>query len=423
VIRAGLRLLLAVQCVRHAVVLANIAASQRFLRQDEPRATGAYGDVPIAVVLPLLREQSTIREAVAHFRSMLREEDLLMLVTTARETARAGAATGTPALAAALADGERVRHLHLEDPEGRKGDQINLAAAALRLAGGDTDDRRLVVIYDADSRPPRDSLRAFAEAASAHPRVDVYHQSALFEVRAVDLSRWERAVAHAGALRANRFVLAYEVPRLRSRSPHAGVLRSRAAQLTYGHVSGHGLGVRLAFLLERPMPVGTLMEDMHYSFELAVDGIPVVPLASLDRSEVPGSWRQQFRQAERWFAGPGRAIAYARQRRAEGGAAGGAITASAFLISLEWLSCAVALPVLLGGLRCRGPDRGLAGTFLGLYLAELVLAGRGRPAGGRSDQIAGLLAFPLVNTGFGLAGWSALAGRMLGRQAREKTER
>ena len=422
-IRAGLRLLLAVQCVRHAVVLANIAASQQFLRQGESCAGGADGDVPIAVVLPLLREQSTIGEAVAHFRSMLREEDLLVLVTTARETTGAGAAKSTPTLAAMLADGVQVRHLHLEDPEGRKGDQINVAASALRAAAADSDDRRLVVVYDGDSRPPRDSLRVFAEAASAYPRVDVFHQSALFEVRASDLSRWERAVAHAGALRANRFVLAYELPRLRSRSPHAGVLRSRAAQLTYGHVSGHGLGVRLAFLLERRMPARTLMEDMHYSFELAVDGIPVVPLASLDRSEVPGSWRQQFRQAERWFAGPGRAIAYARQRRAGGEEGGAAVTASAFLISLEWLSCAVALPVLLGGLRRAGPDRSLTGTFLGLYVAELVLAGRGRPGGRRSDRIAGLLVFPLVNTGFGLAGWSALAGRMLGRQAREKTER
>lgn len=420
-IRAGLRLLLAAQNVRHAVVLANIVTSHRFLQhgqeQAEPRA-----EVRIAAVVPLLREQATISDAARHFRPMLRDDDLLVLVTTAREAVAEGGAPSTPTLAAALADDRQILHLHLQDPEGRKGDQINLAATEL---GGtaDGDDDWLVVVYDADSRPPHESLRAFARAATAYPAVNVFHQSALFEVRAPDLSRWERALAHAGALRANRFVMAYELPRLRSRSPDAGRLRRRIARLTYGHVSGHGLGVRVGFLRERPMPSRTLMEDMHYSFELAVDAIPVVALASLDRSEVPGSWRQQFRQAERWFAGPGRAVAYARERRAGGAGAGWAVTTSAVLISMEWLSCAFALPILVGGVRRRGCDRALCATFVALYGVELLLAARASRGEQARDQIGGLLAFPLVNTGFGLAAWSALAGRMLARAASEKTER
>ena len=421
-IRAGLRLLLAAQSVRHAVVVVNIAGAQRFLGRGEAGADDGAGDLRIAVVLPLLREQSTIGDAARHFRSMLRGEDLLVLVTTAREAATENGAPSTPTLAAALAEDCQIRHLHLDDPKGRKGDQINLAATELRRAGvADAD--WLVVVYDADSRPPRDSLHAFAGAATAHRSVSVFHQSARFEVRAADLSHWENALAQAGALRANRFVLAYELPRLRGRSPDAGGLRRRVARLTYGHVSGHGLGVRLGFLFDRPMPPRTLMEDMNYSFALAVDAIPVVPLASLDRSEVPGSWRQQFRQAERWFTGPGRAVAYARERRASGAGGGWAITGSAFLISLEWLSCAVALPILVGGLRRRGCDRALSTTFLAVYGAELVLASRAPPSGRWRDRMAGLLAFPLVNTGFGLAGWSALAGRIVGRQASEKTER
>jgi hypothetical protein len=165
------------------------------------------------------------------------------------------------------------------------------------------------------------------------------------------------------------------------------------------------------------------MEDMHYSFQLAVDRVPILPLASLDRSEVPGSWREQFRQAERWFAGPGRSVAYARERRASGAVAGMAVTISALLISMEWLSCAPALAILLGGLRRRGPERALSAMFLGLYCAELVLVTRGERSVPGVERAAGLLAFPLVNVGFGLAGWSALLGRVVGRQAREKTER
>ncbi len=131
-IRAGLRLLLAAQIARHAVVLMNIAESLRFLDQGSEAADVRGDDVRIAVVLPLLREQSTISDAVAHFRSMLRDQDLLLLVTSARETAVGSLSATTPILAAALANGQQIRHLHLADPAGRKGDQINLAASALR---------------------------------------------------------------------------------------------------------------------------------------------------------------------------------------------------------------------------------------------------------------------------------------------------
>ncbi len=399
-------------------------ASLRFLNQLTERVDVPGRNVRIAVVLPLLREQSTIGDAVEHFRSMLRDNDRLVIVTTARETATESVSAPTPRLAAALADGEQVWHVHLSDRAGRKGDQINLAATA--LGDGDAgagDEPWLVVIYDADSRPPRESLSAFAAAAAAHREVSVFHQSARFEVRKLGLSGWERALAQAGALRANRFVLAYELPRLRSRSPGAGPLRRRVAGLTYGHVSGHGLGVRLRFLTERPMPSHTAMEDMEYSFQLASDRIAVVPLASLDRSEVPVPWREQFRQAERWFAGPGRALAYTRTRRAAGEGGAMAITASALLISAEWLSCAPAMAMLVGALRRRGAGRALSATFLGLYGAELLLTTRADRSVSGSSRVAALLAFPLVNTGFGLAGWSALLGPIVGRQPSEKTER
>lgn len=415
-IRAVLRSALGAQVARHLVVLANVASSRRWLAAPAARGELTEEGMRIAVVLPMLREQTLIAEAVAHFQVLLRDEDVLLLVTSAREK------TGTPELAAALADGERIRHLHLEDKLGRKGDQINLGAEALadRLPGGNPGDW-LVLVYDADSRPPRDSLFGFAAAAAQNPEVAVFHQSARFEVRDRGLSPLDRALARAGALRANRFVLAYELPRLRSRSPEAGALRRLAASVTYGHVSGHGLALRLDFLLARPMPSRTLMEDMHYSYGLAVDDIPVVPVSSLDRSEVPTPWRQQFGQAERWFAGPSRTLGYL----VDGGRTGRglAVSVSALLISLEWLSCLPALPLLVALLRRPGSDRALASAFLAIYVAELLQVSRESDPGRARERLAALLTFPLVNAGFGAAGWSALLGGPFGRRAREKTER
>jgi hypothetical protein len=423
VTRTAVRLILAAQVVRHTVVLANVVASVRFL--SSPPAGRRAGHGPrIAVVLPMLREQAVIAQAVDHFRSMLREGDVLLLVTTARESGDSAREPTTPVIAAGLADDEQVRHLHLRDRLGRKGDQINLAARMLaRWQSPDRHADWLIVVYDADSRPPNGSLSAFAEAATHHPDVHVFHQSARFEVRGTHLCRFERAAAHAGALRANRFVLAYELPRLRSRAPRASQIRRRTAALTYGHISGHGLALRLPFLRDRPMPSRTDMEDMRYSFGLAADRVAVMPLSCLDCSEVPAPWSAQFRQAERWFSGPGRALAYAHERRAARRGGGYAVTVSALLISLEWLSCALAVPMLAWLLTRRGLERRLAIAFLGLYGAQLTICDRQAGPTSPADRAAALLTFPLINTGFGLAGWSALLGSALGWQPAEKTER
>jgi Glycosyl transferase family group 2 len=69
-------------------------------------------------------------------------------------------------------------------------------------------------------------------------------------------------------------------------------------------VTGHGLCVRLSLLLRLPFPHRSPLEDMHYSFRLGSHGLAMVPVASLDRAEVPGSVRAQVGQAARWFFGP-----------------------------------------------------------------------------------------------------------------------
>lgn len=406
--KAAARLALAAQILRHAIILGNVEAAARRIRRTVPVENA--GGPPVAVVLPMLREQRLVAETVEHFRGLLRGGDQLLVVTSARETAGSGPTTSD--LASRLCNGRHVRHLHLSDPAGRKGDQVNLAAAALAGDGRDW----LVVVYDADSRPPRGSLSEFAALAAAHPYVNVFHQSARFEVRGRP-GALQRALADAGALRANRFVLAYELPRLLSRAPAASRRRRLAARLTYGHVSGHGLGVRAAYLRHRPLPARTTMEDMYWSFGLAAEGVPIVPLHSLDRSEVPTPFNAQLRQARRWFAGPGRAAAYLVGRRGAMRPGDVAVAASALLISAEWLSCAAAPPALAALVRSGGTDRLLGGLFTGIYAIQLVVCAKALlPPGRRWRAVA---VFPVVNTGFGLAGWAALAGA----GANTKTER
>jgi hypothetical protein len=408
-IARAFRALLAYQVVRHAVVLANHVRVARYLDAPAPYSDGGAAHIGCAVVLPLLDEEATIPCAVAHFRTLLRPgRDRLLLVTNEREAG--GKASGTSRAAADRADGEVIIHLHAPDPTGLKGDQVNVAARFLAdLVPRSDHGRQLVVIYDADSRPSATSLREFAAAAALEPSTPVFHQSAVFQPRDTGAPPLTRALAEGAAMRANRYVVSYEIPRLLSRSSSAGALRSRAARWTFGHVTGHGLGLRLDWLLARPLPSRTPMEDLVYSFDLAVDRVPVRALRSLDRSDVPVSPAEQHRQSERWFRGPSSVLSF---RRIAGrcGEPCTAVTVSALLICLEWLSCAVAPPILLWAARAPEPSiRRLARAFMLLVVAETasaesILAPR-RPL---ARRIAAVAMFVPASVAFGAAGWTSL---------------
>ena len=116
------------------------------------------------------------------------------------------------------------------------------------LPDGVPSSQAFLVCYDADSRPPLDSLARFTRAIDGHPGADVFHQSSRFELRASSrppgrCAALRAAVCDAGALRANRFVLGFELPRLLNRSGQVSALKRALCSGVYAHVTGHGLCV------------------------------------------------------------------------------------------------------------------------------------------------------------------------------------
>jgi hypothetical protein len=291
-------------------------------------------------------------------------------------------------------------------------------------------DRVFLVCYDADSRPAFDSLRHFADAITRHPDVDVFHQSSRFHLRSGAASHGgcatvAGAVADAGALRANRFVLAYEIPRLRNRSPEATSLRRRLHAGVYTHVTGHGLCLRLPLLIRLPLPARSPLEDMHYSFLLGSRAETLVPISSLDAAEVPASLSSQLEQAARWFAGPGRFARYLRDPRTEHGPHAWLQALSAAAICLDWLSCAV-LPVALVPLvrRASPAARAAAGAFTAVYTAQLVTTDYFlNPLARPPERLRRLLGYPAACELFGIGGLLGAVRLLRGDGGAGKTER
>jgi hypothetical protein len=427
--------------VRQVFVLSAIVRSNQFLRSahaGSPRAAAQELVAPaFFIVLPVLRESAILREAVAHFEAVARGHAAqVIVVTTAREAAEAQRQPhdgDTIALADELARAGKCVHVHYRDQHGLKADQLNYAAAycITALPSGASPSQAFLVCYDADSRPPQCSLGCFTSAIAESPGADIFHQSSRFECRPFCLpagglvTRLRLAVCDAGALRANRFVLGFEIPRLTNRSPKASAIKRAACSGVYAHVTGHGLCVRLSLLARLPFPARSPLEDMHYSFILGSRGLPMIAVPSLDSAEVPDSVNAQLQQAARWFFGPARFARYLKDPATLRGWRATAMAVSAFGSAAEWLACAV-VPALLVVLVTvgSGPVRSAAGACIAICCTQVVVTEvwLGAPAE-LSARLTRLIAFPVACTVHGVGGIVGVASLLAGGSGTGKTER
>jgi hypothetical protein len=426
--------LLAIAVVRQVAAIPAGIAALRFVNPAEvSRAGCGEKNLELFVVLPVLREASLLAETVAYFCSLPSLATVhVVVVTTEREAKEAGqhaSALDTISTAAALARTGRCLHFHYPKAEGVKGDQINFAAEQIaKLQSSGPRHRRFIAIYDADSRPAGETLELFAEAIKRHPLGNVFHQSSRFVARhsgkpASVFASIQRAIVDASALRANRFVLTYEIPRLLRQSGQRGFIQRFMSWGTYTHVTGHGLCLDLDFLLNVPIPSGVAVEDMYYSYNLCLRGERMYPIQSLDCAQVPLNLATQFTQLTRWFLGPGRFLIYLRRSRGPRVRAV-VLSLSAGLIACEWLACAVGVPAIVTTFVC--------GTILQRSLAFLIclsigvqiaLAERLCDTIPLPDRILRALAFPAAVTLFGVSGIVGAAALVLGRGLLGKTER
>lgn len=422
--------------VRQVFVLSAIVRSGRFLRTRSSTLPMRGKPCPapsLFIVIPVLREAAMLRDAVAHFGAVARGHTAtVVVVTTAREATEAHrhpAADNTVRVADELAREGKCVHLHYPDPLGVKGDQLNYAAAtcAGMLPADTPPSGAFAVCYDADSRPPLDSLDSFAAAIENNPVADVFHQSSRFELRPQSPlpKRLRTAVCDAGALRTNRFVLGFEIPRLLNRSPHSGAIKRALCAGVYAHVTGHGLCVRLSLLQRLPFPARSPLEDMHYSFILGSRCLPMVPVPSLDAAEVPSTLTAQFQQAARWFFGPARAARYLTDPATRPGWRATMMAASALGSAAEWIGCAV-VPTLACLLIATGSrtTRTAAALFVMVCAGQVVIVERSLGAPGwLVDRISRVICFPLACAVHGAGGAAGAVRLMTGGSGVGKTER
>jgi hypothetical protein len=435
-----LTILLFCLVLRHLLVLKSVYRSYRFLNKYllKSKSIDNKTSRPLFyIILPVLREAAIIRQTLDHFKTLIKGHNArIVVVTTTREDFESKQYEefgNTITIVEELAKTEMFIHLHYPNPEGIKADQLNYAANY--LISSKTNDKTIsnsfFICYDADSRPPFDSLTCFENIISEYTDVNIFHQSSRFEVCQIENSKksilsWlKNVIVSSGALRANRFVLAYEIPRLLNRSILSGYLKRKVCSYVFSHVTGHGLCIRLSFLKHLPFPSRSPLEDMHYSFILGSRNEPIMPITNLDCAEVPVVLHDQVEQAARWFLGPSRFFNYLRNLESTQNLRARLLCVSCIVICIEWISCAI-MPMLLILLLWYSSMLigALVLTFIIVYSLQLIAVELciGSPIK-MLDKVSRFILYPINCMLFGIGGIIGSIRLIRGTSTTSKTER
>ncbi len=302
---------------KQLMTLGAIWKSYRLLAKGETYELSSRATEPLVIaIIPVFEEQQSIESALRYFLGIPYGSLELVVVTTEREGSP-DLSDSTMEVLRKLSKRYSFTWLHCSDAHGTKADQINYAIPELQsLFPRWSPQDSFVAIYDVDSRPNPETFRTFAGMSARCPRIRAFQQSALFDLpesaeQALHPLAW--TFFKASAVRANRFVFGYEIPRLLNRLAYQNGKPSpanRIGAITYAHCVGHGLFLRGDLLEALPFPPRSVLEDMFYGFLLNYLHEPVVPIPMLDRADVPVRLSTLFFQMSRWFLGPSRSLGY-----------------------------------------------------------------------------------------------------------------
>ena len=281
------------------------------------------------LVIPVLREQAVIREAIAHF-ARLRHDDRevrVVFVTSEREKAEphpmhelSTAEVIDRELSAWRADGGRdiFRRIHYPYATGHMAEQINYAVRYV-FEAYDTQidiDNTFIGIFNVDSRPGIEvleevvgrhretgacvlqQLSRYAPVRRHAPRTIGYAFACGF---AVWQTRWSYLVERCRYLTSSRLH--------RARASQGGGVDgglSRALwRMPFSYTVGHGLFVRFKeFVSMNYLPTRRPNEDAEFGFSMPFFGLTPLPLDTPDLAETTSSVFSLMSQQASWIVGP-----------------------------------------------------------------------------------------------------------------------
>lgn len=316
------------------------------------------------ILLPMLREQRCINEAVEHFSQMpYPGAKTLVIITTQREKkekldflqAHRSASYASPDykeilrfirinssgdpiqdfpstesaidfaellpstsdLADELAS-DSILHLHYPEAQGVMAHQLNFAIKELKLSGLANSDA-FYAIYNADSRPEENTFLELLFQIEQDPSKQVFQQLSLYLNNIPSKEKWwQDSVLRGAAWWQCRWSFGWEIPHTRDHAVFLARYRDRKinsfdslSQESMVYTIGHGLFVKDEILQTTGLfPEATMNEDAGFGLLLNWKRIPINLLGHLDRASIPESVAVLRKQKCTWYWGVLQAFSY-----------------------------------------------------------------------------------------------------------------
>ncbi|MEV6927112.1 hypothetical protein AB0M46_21770 [Dactylosporangium sp. NPDC051485] len=195
--------------------------------------------------------------------------------------------------------GGTIRHHHHPDPGSVMVDQIALAVASElgRLTEQGAAADRVWIGIYNADSRPHPDSLTALAPMTATSRV--VQQSAVHTLTLRRRGGLAGMVCDGAGLLQSRWSLAREIPRLRAQAGQAR--RGPARWPRLGHCTGHGLFVRADLWQQLPMPTETMNEDLAYGYLLSAAGVPIDVLPLLEVADSPLHVAGLIRQLRQWF--------------------------------------------------------------------------------------------------------------------------
>jgi cellulose synthase/poly-beta-1,6-N-acetylglucosamine synthase-like glycosyltransferase len=247
------------------------------------------------ILIPVLREQTRIVGTLKYFLDNFREKNIqLTVVTTQREFDKKFTGNSTNQIVKEFTKKNKcsdyISVIDCPDAKGRMAHQLNYALEKI-------DKDSYIAIYNADSRPHKDTLK-YASQMISQNKAEVFQQPAIFIKNYDKLNPFLRA----SAILQSRWTFAHEIARLLRQSVYSNNLFRKYA---YAHVVGHGLIIKKGVLDEvGGFPTGTMTEDLFLGYLLRSKGHNIFPIPFLELADAPETVKGLWNQKYVWFWGP-----------------------------------------------------------------------------------------------------------------------
>lgn len=280
-----------------------IVKSTFILRKMRSTNTKAQNTIDFYILLPVLNENSRLREFVSYYLDSLLPSysNLHLVIITTEKEKYLYSGSKTISIAEQLAKKHNsISHLHAPNQTGAMAHQLNYTVKKLP-------DNSICVVYNADSRPEPQTFRWVSSRVNigvnqAFQQYGLYLKNTNFL-----LKQKMNRILLANAYWQCRWSLGFEFYRAHvAQSRHTLQLLLRP----FSYCIGHGIFMTTNLIKSIRFSEATVNEDAILGLELTRNNVALSPVPFFDIADSPDSVKSIFVQKSVWFQGPYQSMLY-----------------------------------------------------------------------------------------------------------------